>query len=235
MWSVIGQESTVSYLKQCLSKGLLGHAYIIIGPPHIGKMTMARLLAQALNCISMDPPCGICNPCQKIMAGTHSDVQVIHILNEKEDPEGIKRTEITTRQVEDVQKMAATPPFEGKCKVFIFDQAERLSEEAANRLLKILEEPPPEVVFIFLASNENRVLPTILSRCQRLELLPLPNAEIEKVLRNEKHLPEPQAKLLARLCHGCPGWAINAAEDESILQQRNEDLDNLIEFIESGY
>lgn len=233
MWNIIGQEKAVEFLKRGLAKSSPAHAYLFVGPPHVGKMTLAINMAQALNCEAGDHPCGPCLSCQRIATGKHADVQTVVLPAGESETES--RTKISVDQIEQIQHSSNLPPFEGKYKVFIIDQAEIFSIGAANRLLKTLEEPPPKVVFILLTSNERRLPATIISRCQRLELLPMPAAKMEKALIKERGIDPDKAKLLARLSHGSPGWAITAALNDIFLQQRTELLDELLTIIGADY
>lgn len=231
MWQVIGQDKIVSLLRRSLEKGTLAHAYLLVGPPHVGKMTLALNLAQVLNCEANEPPCGECASCQKIASNKHADVQIVSLTSNGNSERTKPQTEISTEQVKDVQHAANLPPFEGKYKVFIIDGAEFMSNEAANRLLKTLEEPVDNVVFVLLTTNEELLPPTVISRCQRLELPPLTTTEIETAL-NSRGVIEPQKKaLLARLSHGCPGWAFSAAFDDGLLNQRSEQIDRSLDII----
>jgi DNA polymerase-3 subunit delta' len=233
MWQIIGQARAVSLLKHSLETGSLSHAYLFLGPPHVGKMTLAINLAQALNCEADDKPCLKCASCKKIAAGSHSDVQVIGLAQNEE--ENIEAKLIHTEQVKDMLHAASLPPFEGKNKVFIIDGAELLSIEAANRLLKTLEEPEARITFILLATDENRLLKTVISRCQRLELQPMSiEAETQAMIETLKIEPE-RARLLTGLSHGCPGWAIAAASDGKIMEQRDSELNEIISIIKDGY
>jgi DNA polymerase-3 subunit delta' len=130
--------------------------------------------------------------------------------------------------------MVSLPPYEGKYKVFIIDGAEGLSDEAANCLLKTLEEPPPKAVLILLAARERLLLPTLISRCQRLELFPLSVSCIEKVLIERSGVAPPRAELLARLSGGCLGWALCLQRDEGLLEKRSNELDTLAKLIGAG-
>ena len=227
-WQVIGQTRAVSLLQRSLETGSLSHAYLFVGPAHVGKMTLALNLAQALNCEAAEPPCGECLSCQKITSGKHSDVQIM-VLNGETSEEN--RTKIGVSQIDELQHSVSLPPFEGKYKVFIIDGAEFLSIGAANRLLKTLEEPVGKVVFILLAVDDKMLLPTVVSRCQRVELFLMPPVQIEAALKTKWGVEPEKAKLLSRLAHGCLGWAVSSARDDSLVQQRAETLDKLIDII----
>jgi DNA polymerase-3 subunit delta' len=228
LWQVVGQSRVVSLLQRSLEQGSIAHAYLVVGPPHVGKMTLALELAQAVNCQEAEPPCGVCHSCQKIASGKHADVQIVGL-------EANNSAEISIDRIREIQHSSNLPPFEGKYKVFIIERAELMSTEAANCLLKTLEEPPAGVIFILLTTS-GRVLPaTVVSRCQKLELPPLPASEVENVLGQRWGIERQRAELLARLSHGCLGWAISAASDERLLQQRTERLEGLLNIIGGDY
>ncbi len=231
MWQVIGQNRAVSLLQRSLETDSLAHAYLFVGPAHVGKMALALNLAQALNCEAVEPPCGQCDSCQKVASAKHADVQIIGLGHNGDSTEARPRAEISIDQIRQVQHSANLPPFEGRHKVFIIDEAELLSIEAANCLLKTLEEPVGEVVFILLATNERLLPATVVSRCQLVELFPMPVGEIEAALNKNRGVEPEKAKLLARLSHGCLGWAVSAALDDSLLHQRAEWLDRLLDII----
>jgi DNA polymerase-3 subunit delta' len=231
MWQVVGQTRAVSLLQYSLERETLAHAYLLVGPHHVGKMTLALNLAQALNCEAAERPCSVCASCQKIALAKHADVQIIGLSQSGDSAEARPRTEIGIDQIREMQHSSSLPPFEGKCKVFIIDGTEFLSSEAANCLLKTLEEPVDKVVFILLTTNDGLLPATVVSRCQRLELAPTAAGEVEAALCNRWGIEQPKAKLLARLSHGGLGWAISAASDDSLLQQRAEKLDMLLNII----
>ena len=229
MWQVVGQSRAVSLLQRSLEQGTVAHAYLLVGPPHVGKMTLALDLAQALNCQATDRPCGVCDSCQKITSGKHADVQVIGLDS------GGSATEISIDQIRQMQHSSNLPPFEGRHKIFIIDKAELLSTEAANCLLKTLEEPATGVIFILLA-NKSAALPiTVVSRCQQLVLYPLSTLEVTSALSQRWRVEQQRAELLARLCHGCLGWAVSVASDDSLLQRRAERIDRLLGIIDGDY
>jgi DNA polymerase-3 subunit delta' len=217
MWQLAGHSRATTLLQQSLRNGQLSHAYLIVGPAHVGKFTLARNLAQAVNCASPDPPCQECTSCRRIAASKHSDIHVVDLIS-------VEKKEIGIRQIADMQNAAHLPPFEGKYKVFIFDRAEMLSHEAANSLLKTLEEPPPNILIILLTAKESALLPTIASRCQRLELRPLPMPLVIDVLVQDHGVARDKADLLARLSGGCLGWALGALRDETVLSDRDQRL-----------
>ena len=235
MWQVIGQTRVVTLLQRSLEEESLAHAYLLVGPPHVGKMTLALNLAQALNCQGTERPCGECASCQKIASANHADVQVIGLTQNVDSAEAKLRTEIGIDQIRQMQHSASLPPFEGKYKIFIIEGAEFLSTEAANCLLKTLEEPTGKVVFILLTTNDGLLPATVVSRCQRLELSPLAATEVETALNSRWGIEPQKAKLLARLSHGCLGWALSAALDDGLLQQRAEKIDRLLDIINADY
>ncbi|MFC1920682.1 ATP-binding protein [Chloroflexota bacterium] len=231
MWRIIGQEKSVDLLRRGLETGSLSHAYLFTGPAHTGKMTLALNLAQALNCEGAERPCNQCNSCRKISEGKYADIRIIAINGSDDSAETKQRTEISIDQIREIQHSASLPPFEGTCKVFIIDGAESLSLEAANSLLKTLEEPEERVVFILLAVNEQLLPETVISRCQIMKLSPVSTAEIEVALIEEHNTEPDNARLLARLSHGCPGWAVTATVDDNLLRQRTEWLDEMVAVI----
>jgi DNA polymerase-3 subunit delta' len=231
MWKTIGQKRTIALLQAGLERGTLAHAYLFVGPAHVGKMTLARDLACALNCNSTLRPCGECSSCRKILASKHADVQEIGLG--RLPGETKTKTEISIDEVRSIQHAAVLPPYEGKCRFFIVDGAELLSVEAANCLLKTLEEPLPGVVFLLLTANEAALPETVASRCQRVELVPLPTAEVEAALVEKWKVAPETARRLARLSHGCLGWAVSAT-DSGVLGRYSDCIDALVEAIDGN-
>jgi len=218
MWRVIGQDRIVSLLDYCLRSNAIAHAYLVTGPRHVGKGTLATDLACALNCEKPEPPCGECASCRRILEGKHADVTVTGLGS---------GAEIGIDDIRALQRLANLPPYEGMSKAFIIDDAEYLSTEAANALLKILEEPPTKVVWLLLAAEEGRLLPTVVSRCQRLALRPVPSEKIQEVLINSYKVDPDRARLMSRLCRGCLGRAIAALSGDDMLERRSQRLAGL--------
>ena len=228
MWQIIGQTGAVNSLRRSLADGRLAHAYLFIGPQHVGKMTLAITVAQALNCPAEDKPCGECRSCRRIASGKHADVQVIGRAETETRRGSSVRKEIGIDQMREMQHNVSLKPYEGDQRLIIIDGAEHMSEEAANSLLKTLEEPPPSSTFILLVVDEGSLLPTIVSRCQRLKLSPQPLPVVKQALVERWGVPSESADLLARICHGCIGWAISAIHNEEALANRSAHLDSLI-------
>lgn len=224
MWQVVGQDRAVDLLRRGLESGRLAHAYLFVGPRHVGKMTLALNLAQALNCQEEERPCGACRSCHRIALGHHPDVQV---LGRNHSADATKK-EIGRDRMIEIQHAASLRPYEGSHRVFIIDGAEHLSEDAANSLLKTLEEPPANVVFLLLSTDQGLLPATIVSRCQKIELPPIPTKTVEQALIEHWGAAADRARGLARMCHGGLGWAISALGDETLTGERAQKLEQLI-------
>ena len=225
MWGMVGHEGAIRELDRSVRTHRLSHAYLIAGPPHVGKMTLALRLAQAVNCLTAESaPCMTCDQCVRIGKSLHSDIAIIRL---EANLEGRMRKEIGIDEVREMQHAAALKPYEGRYRVFIVDGAERLSEEACNSLLKLLEEPPPDSLLLLLAVDPESLLPTIVSRCRTVQLRPLPLEEVVTMLSAQESLSHDEAQRLARLAMGCPGWAISAHNDAAILESRGQEVDRI--------
>lgn len=224
MWQTVGHEKAVRTLRRSIEAGRLAHSYLISGPAKIGKKTLALDIARAANCLSDSRPCGECRQCQRIASGLHPDVRIIGLEAARS---GRLRTLISIEQVREIQRDASLLPYEGRSRVFIFESAEKLSGEAANSLLKTLEEPPESVIIILVASDLNAVLPTILSRCRRIDLRPTPTSAVSDFLVDRKGVSCERADEIAGLSGGRVGWAIEAADDPTIISRIAESMDGI--------
>ncbi len=228
MQAVIGHRRAVEYLGRVARRGTPAHAYLLVGPPQVGKLTLARWFASALSCEARDEaPCGRCRACDLVAAGRHPDVRVVDLeaqrllLGEKRQA-SVYKVELVRR----LQADLALRPVEAARKVLILADAERMTPQAANAFLKTLEEPPPFVVLVLTAQDEEALLPTIRSRCQVLTLRPVGLAEIQEALLARGASPE-EASRLARLSEGRPGWALQALENPEWLAARQAELERL--------
>ncbi len=226
-----GHELPVRTLQRSLAERRLHHAYLFAGPAHLGKTTLALQFTQALNCEADPPPCGDCNSCARIASALHADVQRISV-----DPAAAEgpRTVIGIESIRDLISSAYLRPYEGRSRVFIIHDADRMSHDAANALLKVLEEPPPNVFILLLSDNPEAILPTVRSRCQTLEFSPLQIDEVAGILRAEESVPDDQAEALARLSRGCLGWAIAASRDNTLYAVVHQRLERIADIAEAG-
>jgi len=192
--SFVGNRHVVEILRRAVKQERLPHALIFAGPPGVGKRTLAELLAQRLNCLQPkdQEACCACISCRKIMAGTHPDVRVVR-------PEG---TVIRIEQVRDMIREIAYQPFEGRYRVVILDPADQMKQEAANCLLKTLEEPPSRSILILITSKPYLLLGTIRSRARVLQLGPLAADVIENHLVVQEGRTLEDARLATALSNG---------------------------------
>ena len=224
MRGMIGQDALRAQLERSIEMGRLAHAMLIAGAGGAGKMRLALELAQILNCETGGGPCGECRQCSRIAASKHADVRVI----------GAPGQAVKIEEMRELQQDAALVPYEGRNRVFIIDGAERMTGEAANCLLKTLEEPPDNVYLLLLTQQPAALLPTVRSRCRLVELRPVAASLIEDMLTEGGANPE-TARTIARLAEGRAGWAAEAAADASILEGRRERLDDAIEVAGMDY
>ena len=221
IWALAGQERAVAALERALREGRVAHAYLFVGPERVGKRTLALKLAQALNCEGTERPCGECAPCRRIAGGIHADVQTVTVEEAEEEDE--RRKGIHVSQIREIGRVTGLKPFEGRSRVVIIDPADEMNAAAQNAFLKTLEEPPPQVVFVLVTADDSRLLPTIRSRCRRLELRLPSVADVEAALL-ERGVEGERAKLLARLSRGRVGWALEVAADPALLERRQESV-----------
>jgi DNA polymerase-3 subunit delta' len=221
---ILGQDRVISHLKTAMAKGRLSHAYLFLGPEGVGKASVARALAAALNCAALredGDACGECPSCRRLAAGTHPDFLVI-------SPEEAK-SQISIDQIRDLRRLTEYPPLGGGWRVVIIKPAEALTAQndaAANALLKTLEEPPDRHVLVLTAQGETDLLPTVVSRCHKLALTPLPTPLVARELMHRRGLTQSQAALLSALSGGSLGRALDL-DIEELVEQRRQVLADL--------
>jgi DNA polymerase-3 subunit delta' len=226
--TLLGNERNKQILQRLLGGGRVSATLIFAGPDGVGKRQFALTMAKAANCQKAPPgtfaidSCDGCPVCRRTDAGAYGDVTTIQ-------PDG---QFIKIAQTRAVAEEVYYHPREGRQRFFIINEADRLREEAANSLLKTLEEPPPTSTILLITSRPNSLLQTIRSRAQRLNFSPLSIAEMEKFLTANYPRPAADTQLLARVTEGRIGQA--TAFDLSVYRQERRTLIELLELLASG-
>jgi len=221
-WNIIGHEWAVQLLKQHVVNGTHRHAYLITGPESVGRRTLALRFAQALNCTQpLEPgePCLDCPNCGRIERLVHPDLTVVQA-----ERIGAR---IKVDQIRDLQRGLALSPYDAKYRTAILLRFEEANPQASNALLKTLEEPPSQVIILLTAESADRLLPTIVSRCEILRLRPLSIPILEQGIRSNWNIPPGEATQLAHLSGGRPGYTFRLYQEPERLSQRNTWLDDL--------
>lgn len=237
-WGIAGHGAVIEQLHRAVATGNVRHALMIAGPDGVGKTTLAQALLKALSCLNPPSPaefCGECRSCRKIDRGVHPDLQRFDLNTQAATSEKSsgKNTSITIETAREIRSAAAMRPIEGRWRAVVLDDAETMQEVAQEALLKTLEEPPPSMLLILLANELDSLLPTIRSRCQVLELQPVPAKAIETLLL-ARGASDEQASDLAQLAQGLPGWAVRALEEPKVAAVRLESVASAIDWIGSG-
>ena len=230
----VGNEAARRFLIGSWQAGRLAHAYLFVGPRHVGRRTLALWLARLVNCGQVGNasttagPCDHCSVCRRIMHGNYSDLNIVE--PEVDDVGEVKRGVVIEQIREVVEQRAPLRPYEGSTKVFVIRGADTMTPAAANAFLKTLEEPPADTIFVLTATDSSRLLPTIISRCQAVTLRPVPVRTLATALAAWEAWPDrnaESAELLARLSGGCPGAAVLAAQQPDYLTERQDWLDQV--------
>src|SRR5437867_4923173 len=216
--SSIGQERPKRFLQAALRSERLAHALLFHGKERIGKLLTARVLALAVNCEAIPPPdppdaCGACRSCHQIETGVHPDVTILTATSGNRE----------TNQTREIESRFIYRPLIGLRKIVILDNADLLRREAANALLKTIEEPPPDSLIILVSSRPEALLPTIRSRCQAIRFAPLALDQVEAAVRRQRKLPEQDLHFLAVIAGGRLGLALEA-DPEALRAERAEFL-----------
>lgn len=221
-WDLTGHEWAVDMLKKHVIHGTTRHAYLFCGPPGLGRRTLALRFAQALNCttpVDKGIPCGQCRDCKQIESMQHADLTVIQADGEG----GVLKVD----QIREARKTLILKPYMSKFRVALFLRFQEANDNAANALLKTLEEAPSYAVLVLTADNPEQLLPTIVSRCEVLRLRPLSVEEVQKGLEN-RGIEKGRAKLIAHISGGRFGYASRLVEDDALLDKREERLNDLL-------
>lgn len=221
-------DTQIKSLLEAVRKGQLSSAYLFVGPPGIGKKLVALNFAKFLVCRArnnaLGSACGVCPACKKVDNLQHPDIFLISgeaVDNEEADE---NKAVIKIEHIREVLKRSYLMPYEAEYKVFIIEGAENMTEDASNAILKTLEEPSRNTIFILIAKSEKMLLPTIVSRCKRFRFNAPTFKETKEILMEDYHLDEEKAHFAAYFCEGRIAEALGAA-GEDILKDKNAVID----------
>ncbi len=198
---IVGQARAVRALQEAFARGRIPNAYLFAGPAGVGKATTANILAKLINCEGPRQdinPCDVCASCRKIEHNNHMDVSTLEPDN----------STFKIKQIRELHRALRFPPQEGEMRVLTLDGVEYLNVEAANAFLKILEEPPPGNLFVLVSSNPSMLLPTILSRCQRVPFAPINRDTLQELLVERHGFDQVRAELASGLSEGSVARAL---------------------------
>ncbi|MBQ2952078.1 MAG: DNA polymerase III subunit delta' [Clostridia bacterium] len=228
-----GQGALYEGMMRTLRDGTFVHAYLISGPEGIGKRTLARLMAQHLLCTGVEKPCGVCPSCQQVADGNHPDV-IIERPGEPLCPDVERgRKLIPVAEMRYLLGLVGQHTFAGGRRIVIIEQADRMNPQAANALLKTLEEPMDGTIFLLLTDAPELLLDTIVSRCRAMKLHPWEDAYILKVIQH-RGVSRDMAERAVAACGGSIGRALSIAADEDFWKLREEVLHDFLDLPSRG-
>jgi DNA polymerase III subunit delta' len=219
-WNLLGNEWAVQLLIAHAAHEKMKHAYLFTGPTGVGRRTMALKFAQAVNCpcpAAPGIPCGQCSTCKRLFAMQHPDLAVV----QADQTGGILKVD----QIRELQHFLSLSPYEARYRFALLLRFEEANQNAANALLKSLEEPSPQVILALTAESAESLLPTIVSRCEIIRLSPLQVKAASEGISTLLNVSSERARLLAHLSNGRPGYAIRLQENEERMVRRQDWLD----------
>lgn len=221
---VVGHKDIINYIRNAVQEDKVSHAYILNGERGSGKKMLAALFATTLQCEKGEPdPCNVCHSCIQAESGNHPDI--IRVQHEK--PNTISVEDIRTQVNNDI----LIKPYQGPYKIYIISEADLMTPQAQNALLKTIEEPPEYAVIFLLTENAEALLPTITSRCVMLKLRNIRDALIKKYLMETMHVPDYKADMCTAFAQGNMGRAIMLATSEHFNEIREEAV-QLLKYID---
>lgn len=235
----IGNQAALKGLRAAIRSGKVPHAYLFTGPPQVGKSTLALWLAQTLLCEQSPPgepaPCGNCRECARIAHAAHPDVQTYSLARQAQTSDRASASrELGIDAVRELVGEIDLLPFQAERKVYIIQDAGALTDEAANALLKTLEEPPAYATLVLIATDERSLPETVRSRCTPVRLHAVSRAAIREMLRSRPDVTPEMAERVADLSAGRPGWALEAVKNPRLLQEHDAHISALLEALGGG-
>lgn len=226
---IVDQHHAIQLLRAAVRQFRPAHAYLFVGAPGTGRRSLALAFAQLLNCerAADGDACGVCRHCRRGAEGIHPDIRVIDIAADRflvPPPKEYRGKEIPIDQIRALRQDAYFAPYEGRTKVYIIADAELLSPGAANSLLRVLEEPPPNVIIVLIAESTVPLPATLTSRCQFVRCSLIPTSEIERALVEREGVAPERARFLAALAAGRIGQAFAWARSDELLEARDQFL-----------
>ena len=204
---ILGNEMVKDHFKRAIENHKISHAYILTGEAGMGRKSIANAFAMTLLCEKGgSEPCMTCHSCKQVMSGNHPDL--IYVKHEKPGSIGVDDVR------EQINDTIMIRPYSSYYKIYIVDEAEKMTVQAQNALLKTIEEPPSYAVIILITTNQEAFLPTILSRCVQMKLKPLKDFTIKNYLTQNLHIPEKDADICAAFARGNLGKAIHLASSD---------------------
>ena len=220
---IIGHQKIIKFLERSMANNSLVHSYLFVGPSHVGKTLTAKTMALSL--ISQEKPCFKCLFKSDIKEKFHPDIMEVKPASGKE--------KISINQIRELKEKLALTPFSGRYKIAIIEEAEKLTDEAANSFLKLLEETSKKSIIILITNNLKAILLTVRSRCQIIRFSLPCEKETEKYLMEEYQLDLLKAKKFYALSLGRPGLALRYLEEKETLESVEKEAFNFIDFLET--
>lgn len=233
MWNSLGQDDAIQMFAAAKSENRLAHSYLFFGPDRIGKATLAEDFARLLFCEDETSPCGDCLPCKRVTSKIHTDVNWIEVGGEG-DVGFSKSKSIGIDRIREIRNTINIKPFEGSQRLVVILGSEDMTLEASNALLKVLEEPPPNVFFLLLTANLSMILPTIISRCQMVKIKKVSDEFVKRYLIEKYQFEDSYALNIARLASGKIGMAIFIADNPDYLHSRLEIFARIHKLLNAG-
>ena len=229
LWDFLPQGAVIEGLLRTLQEGTWVHAYLITGAEGVGKRTLAREMARYLLCTGENRPCGVCEACQQVLNDSHPDMLRVRpgyrVASDLETDRG--KHDIIVDTIRELISRVSEHAYEGQVRISIIEQSDRLNQAAQNALLKTLEEPPDNVIFLLLTDTPSALLPTIVSRCRHIALHPWDDAKVEQVVKAYGYSGMKTVQAV-HVAAGSIGKALRMAGDDSYWEKRSQIMEQFL-------